>query len=318
MTEKILFVLLIINTTILIIGVYISFGKRRTQRQAALRSGNLYQTILNETQTAVVAHDTRTGEIFYANDQLKSIYGIEGDITKLPPDSALMRDRGRKHLDLDYKALRHGASNEAIEYHDSGRIYQVKGKIIDWYGREAYVEYLFDITDSKHFSEQLQLEREELQRKYQEEMLYRSKAISDDIIASSRINLSHGYVEEMRVGTKDGYEQKYHYAMDLISRVVAYTNQVWLSEEQNLNMSAPMMLRRFLQGERTISEEFMAELKDGRHVWVRSEAKIVQRPETAEIIAFCYNRNITKEKILTNILERIMEFDYDEIFTIDS
>lgn len=318
MIEKILFVLLIINVSILLVGFYISFGRKSEQRRLALRTGNLYQTILNETQTGVIAHDIKTGEIFYANDRLKEIYGVEGDIKELDADSFLVQERGKKHLDLDYEALRQGASNEAIEYHDSGRIYQVKGKIIDWYGREAYVEYLFDVTDSKRFSEQLQLEHEELQRKYQEEMLYREKAISDDVISSSRINLSHGYVEEMRVGTKDGYEKKYHYAMDLISRIVAFTNQVWLSEEQNLNMSTPIMLRRYLQGERAFSEEFMAELKDGRHVWLRSEVKIVQRPETAEIIAFCYNRNITKEKILTNILERIMEFDYDEIFTIDS
>lgn len=318
MVEKILFVLLIVNLAIIFTGLYINVRKKRKQHRAALRIGDFYQSILDETLTAIVAHDIRTGEIFYANEQLKAIYQIEGDIANLPPDSLLIQERGKKHLDLDYEALRRGASNEAIEYHDSGRIYQVKGKIIDWYGREAYIEYLFDVTDSKHFSEQLQLEHEELQRKYQEEMLYREKAISDDIISSSRINLSHGYVEEMRVGTKDGYEKKYHYAMDLISRIVAFTNQVWLTEEQNLNMSAPIMLRRFLQGERAFSEEFMAELKDGRHVWIRSEAKIVQRPETAEIIAFCYNRNITKEKILTNILERIMEFDYDEIFTVDS
>lgn len=318
MVEKIGYVLLIINIVVLIVGIYITIKRKRAQRLAAIRTSNLYQTILNETQTGVVAHDIKTGEIFYANDRMKEIYGVEGDVDNLEPDSFLMRERGKKHLDLDYEALKNGASNEALEYHDSGRIYQVKGKIIDWYGREAYVEYMFDVTDSKHFSEQLQLEHEELQRKYQEEMLYREKAISDDIISSSRINLSHGYVEEMRIGTQDGYEKKYHYAMDLVSRTAAFTNQVWMSEEQNLNMSAPIMLRRFLKGERAFSEEFMAELKDGRHVWLRSEAKIVQRPETAEIIAFCYNRNITREKILTNILERIMEFDYDEIFTIDS
>lgn len=318
MVENILFALLIVNVIILLIGLYAVIGKKREERLNAMRTRDLYQTILNETQTGVVAHDIKTGEIFYANDRLKEIYGVEGDISELKPDSFLMQERGKKHLDLDYAFLRNGASNEAVEYHDSGRIYLVKGKIIDWYGREAYVEYMIDVTDSKRFSEQLQLEHEELQRKYQEEMLYREKAISDDIISSSRINLSHGYVEEMRVGTRDGYEKKYHYAMDLISRIAAFTNQVWLEEEQNLNMSAPIMLRRFLQGERAFAEDFMAELKDGRHVWLRSEAKIVQRPETAEIIAFCYNRNVTKEKVLTNILERIMAFDYDEIFTVDS
>ena len=294
------------------------FRKRRERQEQALRIRDLYRKILDETQTAVVAHDMKTGEIFYANEPLKRIYGIEGSLENLSPDSALVRERGTKHLDLDYEALKNGASNEAIEYHESGRIYQVKGKIIDWNGREAYLEYLFDITDSKRFSEQLQLEHEELQRKYQEEMLYREKSVSDDVIASSRINLSHGYIEEMRVGKKDGYEEKYHYAADLISRIVAFTNEVWLTEEQNMNMSTPIMLRRYLQGERSFSEEYMAELKDGRHVWVRTEAKLVQRPETAEIIAFCYSRDITHEKVLTGILECIMSFDYDEIFTVDS
>ena len=316
--EIMLFPLLIGNIILLFIGLYNNFIYWGKEQKRALRIGTLYQSILNETQTAVIAHDIKTGDILYANDKLKSIYEITGDIKKLESDSYFMQERGKKHLDLDYEALRNGASNEAIEYHDSGRIYQVKGKIIDWYGREAYVEYMFDVTDSKLFSEQLQLEHAELQRKYQEEMLYREKAISDDIISSSRINLTLGYVEEMRVGTKDGYEQKYPHALDLFSRLDAFTNQVWLTKEQNKNMSSPIMLKRFMKGERAFSEEFMAELKDGRHVWLRAETKVVKRPETAEIIAFCYNRNITREKILTGILERIMEFDYDEIFTVDS
>jgi len=318
MIENMLFLLLVVNLIILFIGLRNNFTRKGQAQKQALRTGNLYQSILNETHTAVIAHDIKTGEIFYANDRLKEIYGVKGDIKDIEPESFLVQERGKKHLDLDYESLRNGASNEAVEYHDSGRIYQVKGKIIDWYGREAYIEYLFDITDSKMFNEQLQLEHAELQRKYQEEMLYREKAISDDIISSSRINLTLGYVEEMRVGTKDGYEYEYQHALDLFSRLVAFTNRVWLSAEQNKNMSSPAMLRRFLQGERAFAEEFMAELKDGRHVWLRAETKIVKRPETAEIIAFCYNRNITREKILTNILERIMEFDYDEIFTVDS
>lgn len=318
MIEKILLLLLASNLVILFVVVYNNFTRSGREQKKALRYGTLSQTILNGTQTGILAHDIKTGEIFYANDRLKEIYEVTGNIEELSSDSYLIKERGKKHLDLDYEALRNGATNEAIEYHDSGKIYQVKGKIIDWYGREAYVEYLFDVTDSKKFSEQLQLERVEMQRKYQEEMLYREKAISDDIISSSRINLTLGYVEEMRVGTKDGYEQEYHTALDLFSRIRAFTNQVWMSEEQNQNMSAPVMMQRYLQGERAFSEDFMAELKDGRHVWLRAEAKIVKRPETAEVIAFCYNRNITSEKVFIGILERIMEFDYDEIFTVDA
>lgn len=46
--------------------------------------------------------------------------------------------------------------------------------------------------------------------------------------------------------------------------------------------------------------------------------QVVRRSGTGKSRAYDYNRNITREKLLTNILERIMEFDYDEIFTVDS
>ena len=199
MSEKWILILVSLGMCALILWFVQAAYRRRTRHSQALRIRDLYQTILDGTQTAIVAHDIKTGEIFYVNEALRKIYDVEGKVEKLSPDSRLMQERGKKHLDLDYLALRMGASNEAIEYHDSGRIYQVKGKIIDWYGREAYLEYLTDVTDSKKFNEQLQLEHEELQRKYQEEMLYRDKAISDEIVASSRINLSYGYIEEMRV-----------------------------------------------------------------------------------------------------------------------
>lgn len=318
MREQWILMIVALGICALIVWGIKSVHDKRKQQAKELRVRDLYQTILDGTQTAIVAHDIETGEIFYVNELLREIYGVEGKLELLSKDSRLIKERGKKHLDLDYEVLRLGACNEELEYHESGRIYQVKGKMIDWYGRETYLEYLTDVTDSKHFSEQLQLEHEELQRKYQEEMLYRDKAIADDIIATSRINLSQGYVEEMRIGAKDGYENKYHYAVDLTSRIVAFTNEAWLTEEQNMNMSGPILLRRYLKGECSAFEEYMAELKDGRHVWLRSEAKLVQRPETAEIIAFTYSRNITREKVLTNILECIMSFNYDEIFTVDS
>lgn len=277
----------------------------------------LYQSILDRTETAIAAHDLKTGEIFYINKAMRRIYEIEGELENLSLDSRLLLERGKKHLDLDYEALKNGASNEAIEYHDSGRIYQVKGTIIEWDGKDAYLEYLSDVTDSRLFHERLQLERKELQRKYQEEVLYREKAISEDIIASTRINLSYGYVEEMRVGMKDGYETEYQNVMDVLARMKAFTNKVWMTEAQKEKMSPKSLLNDYWQGKRQISEEFMVELKGGRHVWMKSDIKLLQRPETAEIIAFCYHSNITREKILTGILERIMSFDYDEIFTVD-
>lgn len=289
------------------------------QKDQALKVSELYQSILDEMQTGIVVHDIDTGKIFYGNRKIKEIYGIKGELVNQCEDSPIYRERGRMHLDLDIEALKNGAAIEATEFHSAtDRYYQVKGKIIDWYGREAYAEYLTDVTDSERFGEQLQLAHEELQRKYQEAMLYRENAVSSDVIASSLINLTHGYIEEMRIGNEDGFEKQYHYAVDLPSRSAAFTNKVWLEPEQIRNMSPEVLLENFSKGKNHVSEQYVAELKNGKHVWLRTEVTIVERPETAETIAFAYSRDVTREEVLAHILTKIMSFEYDEIYTIDS
>ncbi len=293
--------------------------RKLEQRDHALKVSQLYHSILDETQTGIAVHDIQTGEIFYGNEKMKEIYGISGDVAELKQDSVLYQERGRKHINLDIDALRNGETTEATEYHRaSGRFYQVKGKRIDWYGREAYVEYLSDITDSRRFNEQLRHAHEELQKKYQEALLYRENAVSDDVIASSRINLTHGYIEEMRIGTEEGFEKQYLYAVDLLTRASAFTRKNWILPEQARRMTPEHLLEGFANGKTRFAELYAAELKDGKHAWVKTEVTLVERPETADIIAFSYSRNVTRENELSHILEKIMSFEYDEIYIIDS
>ena len=64
-------------------------------------------------------------------------------------------------------------------------------------------------------------------------------------------------------------------------------------------------------------EEYVAQLDSGRYVWVRVEVNLLQKPENGEIIAFIYNHDVTRESKLKQILECIMTFGYDEIYTVD-
>ena len=289
------------------------------QRDQALKVSKLYHSVLDETQTGIAVYDIQTGEVFYGNQKMKEIYGISGGASELEQNSDLYRERGRKYINLDVEALRNGKINEATEYHrTSGRFYHVKGKCIDWYGREAYVEYMSDITDSRRFNEQLRQAHEELQKKYQEALMYRENAVSDDVIASSRINLTHGYIEEMRIGKEEGFEKQYHYAVDLLTRANAFTKKNWILPEQARRMMPEHLLEGYANGKTRYAELYAAELKDGRHVWLKTEVTLVERPETADIIAFCYSRDVTRENELSHILEKIMSFEYDEIYIIDS
>lgn len=276
-----------------------------------------YQSIIDETQTGVYVRELGTYEILFVNRKACEIFHVDA-----------LDAVGQKCYDLFFHQsvacrncptrMRGSANVVEREIVLSGRTYAVKGKIIDWGGREAYVVYLTDITDVKRISEQLRIEHENLEKKYEEEVLYREKAVSEDFLSTSRVNLTEEIVEEMRVGKKDGYESEFRHKTDFSEHVKCFCKAAWLLEEQSNRLSCRELRRQFERGITKVSEEYIAELKDGKHVWVRAEANLVRRPETSEVMAFIYNRNITRERLLGHVLERIMSFEYDEIYTVDS
>ena len=44
---------------------------------------------------------------------------------------------------------------------------------------------------------------------------------------------------------------------------------------------------------------------------------LLKRPDTAEVVAFLYSHDVTMESKLRQILEHVMAFEYDEIYTVD-
>ena len=187
--------------------------KKLDDREKVLGITELYQSVLDESQTAAYVRDICTYEVLYLNRKAKEIFHINEEYAgkncytlfyqqKIPcqgcPAAELKRDKIWQ---------REKKINE--------RFYQAKGKIIDWCGREAYVEYLTDITDTKKMETQMRTAHEKLQQKYQEEMMYRD-AVSGEILTTSRLNLTKRVVEDMRVGTKDGYEKMYAKVTDCL------------------------------------------------------------------------------------------------------
>lgn len=306
----------------MVVGLFVlefrmKFLKRNEEREQILQVTALYQSILDETQTGVYVRELGTYELLYLNRKACEIFQVDAQEAV-----------GQKCYQLFYHQnvacqacparVRNAACVNAKDAVIGGHIYEIKGKIIDWGGREAYVEYLADVTDARRISEQMRLAHENLEKKYEEEVLYREKAVSADVLASTRLNLTEGIVEEMRVGKQDGYEEQYRHTMEFTERIAAFCKNSWLMDEQKRRLSPKALLEQFEQGTTRVSEEYIAELKNGKHAWVRAEANLVRRPETREVIAFIYSRDITRERVLGHVLERIMSFEYDEIYTVDS
>lgn len=313
-------VLMVISVSISLVAQWFRMNslKKTEEREQIIKVTALYQSIIDETQTGVYVRELGSYKLLYLNRKAREIFGVGAE-----EDIAGCRCyRLFYHQDVACGQCparqRNVSGMRSREVMLGGHCYATKGKIIDWRGRAAYVEYLTDITDAKKVSEQMRLAHENLQKKYEEEVLYREKAVSDEVLSTSRVNLTEGIIEEMRIGKMDGYERQYRHVMDFSERVSAFCNEIWLTEEQNRRLSREGLLEQFRQGETTIAKEYIAELKTGRHAWIRVEVKLLQRPETSEVMAFIYNRNITRERLLGHILERIMSFEYDEIYTVDA
>lgn len=278
----------------------------------------LYQSILEGTQTGVYVRELDSYEILYLNRRAREIFDVaEGE--ELAGQKCY---RQFYHQDVaceDCPArLRNVEQTAPQEKLLGGCFYAAKGKIIDWCGREAYIEYLTDITEAKWVSDKLRLANQNLQQKYEEKLLYRERAITDDLLSACRINLTQGVIEEMTVGKAKGYERSYRYKMNYVEQLEPFIMDVWLTGEQNAQMSREGLLKSYANGESTVAVEYMAELVSERHVWVRGEASMMRHPGTGEVIAFIYNREITTKMRLFHVLECLMSIEYDEIYVVDS
>ena len=277
----------------------------------------LYRSILEETDTGAYVRDVDNCQLLYINRRAREIFGVAEENYQQKCCYELFHGLSEPCSNCQVFE-RQGDKVPSRELLRDGRYYVTKGRIIDWCGREAYVEYLLDVTDSKIVSEQMREAHEELQKKYEEELLYREKAVSEDILSTSRVNLTQGIVEEMRVGNTDGYEKIHRHAVNFVDRVATFTRDMWLTDEQSKKMSAAGLLEQFEQGTTSVTVEYIAELKNGHHVWIRGQANLLRRPDTSDVLAFVYNRDITSERILKDTLSCMMSFDYDEIYTVDS
>ena len=278
----------------------------------------LYRSILDGMQTAIYVRDFKSYELIYLNRRAREIFGMDEGET-LAEQKCYVRFHHQNAACRDCPArLRNIEQTAPQEKMIDGRIYATRGKVIDWCGREAYIEYLIDVTDTKQVSEQLRLTNESLEKKYEEMLLYREKAITDDVLSACRVNLTQGIIEEMTVGGAKGYERSYRRRMNYVEQLGAFAMDVWLTDEQNAMLSREGLLAAYARGENKVSVEYVAELMSGYHVWVRGEASVVRHPRTDEILAFIYNREVTGNRLLLHVLECLMSYEYDEIYVVDS
>lgn len=163
-----------------------------------------------------------------------------------------------------------------------------------------------DITEQK-FTE----------KRFREELAFRNK-MGDNIISTSCVNLTLGLLENLRYGESYVKDEKIITTIDYRERSMFFLEECEMTDEQAQKLSVENLLNLFEKGITEVREEYQAKLNDGNRIWVCVDVNLLKSPKTGNILAFFYNKDITKEKMSAIISENILSQNYLEVGVIDA
>lgn len=208
-------------------------------------------------------------------------------------------EAGETKLTADYwadSASTHTRRCERVTY---SVINDENGKPLKAYGASI------DITQSK-FAE----------KRYQEELVYRD-SVADSVVASCCVNLTENKLISMRIGRNIGVENGHEDVVDYRARTLLFLYDNQMTEEQNQHLSPKSLMNSYNNGITVVSEEYLACTRADHYSWMRADINLVKHPETGDILAFCYNRDLTDRLVRENVLNTILTKDYSEVGIVD-
>ena len=121
--------------------------------------------VLNHSPSAVIVSSAQDRTLLYANNQAVRLFLTEGCRPGLTCYEAAGYTKPCPFCQ-DGKMNREDFIVRNYVEPVSGRIYQLSGKLIDWEGEPAHIEYIVDVTDTQTREEQARLRLEELKRTF--------------------------------------------------------------------------------------------------------------------------------------------------------
>lgn len=150
-----------------------------------------------------------------------------------------------------------------------------------------------------------------MEQLYQEEQ---KMHLTEDasLLASSRINLTQGIVESMKYGGKSVPYGEISFLTGLKERISHFFDVVQIDEEDEKKFSVENLIHSYREGVENLEKIFMAKTKDkNQYIYVKMSCKLMERPDTGDIIAFFYYRNYTKHYTDQLTMETLLKTDYE-------
>lgn len=189
--------------------------------------------------------------------------------------------------------------------HDVGHL------VVDEDGKRWFYVVIVDITAQKEAEAALRRQRDEQMERYQRVMAMRDR-VDDDVVGSFSLNLTQNmcgggytsgerFLEFQEADTVDGFFE-YDYSRNADLEQLKKFRAVFNRES---------LLDAFRRGENTVSFDHKFMLEPDRQIWLRTNITMAKNPETGDVEAYLYAKNIDSEKTTQMLIDKFVDIDYE-------
>lgn len=272
------------------------------------RRFGLQQNILDGSATAIYVVDAVNYNLFYANRAAIKLLNKKPN-TSYTGKKCYEFFAGNKYPCSCCKLfIAHTEDNKAEIFNPFiNKTVNVLINLIEWLGRPAYVLYMNDITEEIHARE-LAKERyeKELQRRYRVDL---------DFMAYLVINVTTGTVMEhdphgFPVPTISPGQP----ASEFVERVLPTVIDFEQRQEFAKMLSLENLRRAFDEGRTVLTIDYRRYARNERYImWARSTIQLMCDPQTDNLMAFLYTYDINENKMMQEIINTSVYYDYNMI-----
>lgn len=175
---------------------------------------------------------------------------------------------------------------------EEGKIYRVIGKIVN-VDQEKEIEF-----------------------RYEEELMRRT-TMESALLEVFRYNVTRNFLIEYDPIEGTDVEQNEYTPAETISVIAERICDLQAKQEFLSVFNQRNLQRMFTEGEVTMTLEYRRLFKNKIPKWVSSTLYLVQQPNTGDLIAFVYTRDINHDKIVCLLAKKATEREYDYLLYID-
>lgn len=270
------------------------------------------KSILDNSFLAVLIIDAVNFDVLYMNNTSKRMLGLgKGDYVGKKCFNFITGDAHHCadcHL---YSACR-DKKDRLLYLPKLNKTLRIRVDSTEWFGRPAYVEYLEDVTEESK-EKQLATER------YQKE-LKRRRRVDLDFMAYLVVDVTRGVVVDhdphgFPVPVLKPGQRMRDFADRVLPTLIDYEER-----KQFTDMMQPEYLQKaFEMGNDILKIDCRRYARNQKYImWTRSVIQLLKNPENDNLMMFLYTYDINEQKMLQEIIDHVVKYDYKAIAYINT